>query len=48
MFFGLCKDKSSKKTSPDVGLIKLVIIFAIVDLPDPDSPTKPKDSPSII
>ena len=28
------------------GLTKPVIIFAIVDFPDPDSPTKPKVSPS--
>ena len=29
-------------------MIRLVIIFAIVDFPEPDSPTNPKDSPSKI
>ena len=31
---------------PKVGLTKPVIILAIVDLPDPDSPTNPSVSPS--
>ena len=38
----------SKLISPDVGLNKLTIIFAIVDLPLPLSPTNPNDSPSLI
>ena len=35
-------------TSPKVGFTKPVIILAIVDLPEPDSPTKPSVSPSNI
>src|SRR5210317_1206670 len=38
----------SKKISPEDGLNKFTIIFAIVDLPLPLSPTNPKDSPSLI
>ena len=38
----------SKNISPDEGLNKFTIIFAIVDFPLPLSPTNPNDSPSFI
>ena len=39
---------SSNITSPPVGSYKRIIVLPVVDLPEPDSPTKPNVSPSYI
>src|SRR5665647_986671 len=44
-FDNLATSLPSKITSPEVGVSKLTSILPVVDLPQPDSPTKPKVSP---